>query len=88
MIKNKKTVDMKYKYFLNEICETILERALEAAKEKRQEKNEDLESYNFKSGRSMAYYEVVDFIKTEANIWKIPLKEIKMDKVNPDKDLL
>ena len=59
------------------IVERIVERAREAVEESR-ENRED----SFKDGRALAYYEVLDILRTELSV-----REISLDKIGLDFDL-
>ena len=59
------------------IVERIVERAREAVVESRGDRK-DL----FKDGRALAYYEVLDILRTELSI-----REISLDKIGLDFDL-
>ena len=64
------------------IVERIVERAREAVEESR-ENRED----SFKDGRALAYYEVLDILRTELSVREISLEEIGLD-FNLEKELL
>ena len=53
------------------IVERIVERAREAVEESR-ENRED----SFKDGRALAYYEVLDIVRTELSVREISLEKI------------
>ena len=55
----------------------ILERAREAAEESRDDRED-----GFKDGRALAYYEVLDILRTELSV-----REISLDKIGLDFDL-
>ena len=64
------------------IVERILERAREAVEESR-ENRED----GFKDGRALAYYEILDILRTELSVREISLEEIGLD-FDLEKELL
>ena len=64
------------------IVERIVERAREAVEESR-ENRED----SFKDGRALAYYEVLDILRTELSVREISLEEIGLD-FDLEKELL
>jgi len=68
--------DMKY------IISRIIERAYEAAEERRQ-----AEADQFERGRAIAYYEVLDIVKSELDAHDYDLKEFGLD-VNLEKEFL
>ena len=59
------------------IVERIVERAREAAKESKDDREDSL-----KDGRALAYYEVLDILRTELSV-----REISLDKIGLDFDL-
>ena len=64
------------------IVERIVERAREAARELKNDR-EDC----FKDGRALAYYEVLDILRTELSVREISLEKIGLD-FNLEKELL
>jgi len=42
----------------------------------------------FASGRSLAYWEVISLMQQQAWVFGIPLEEMSLADINPDKDLL
>lgn len=56
------------------IVERIVERAREAAVESKEDR-EDL----FKNGRALAYYEVLDILRTEFDVREVSLDNIGLD---------
>lgn len=68
--------EMKY------IIARVVERAYESVKEHRR-----AEADQFKSGRSLAYYEVLDIVKSELGAHGYDLKEYGLD-VNLEKEFL
>ncbi|EHP84340.1 hypothetical protein [Methanotorris formicicus] len=64
---------------------------MESKKEKDGEekhKDKDMEGYMYASGKLMAYYEVVSTIINHAEALGIDLKDLKLDDINPDEDLI
>ena len=55
----------------------IVERAREAAEESKDDRED-----SFKDGRTLAYYEVLDILRTELSV-----REISLDKIGLDFDL-
>ena len=53
------------------IVERIVERAREAAKESKEDRED-----SFKDGRALAYYEVLDILRTELSVRAISLEKI------------
>ena len=56
----------------------IVERIVEGAREAAKESKEDRED-SFKDGRALAYYEVLDILRTELSVREISLEEIGLD---------
>ena len=56
------------------IVERIVERAREVAKESKEDRED-----SFKDGRALAYYEVLDILRTELSVREISLEEIGLD---------
>lgn len=56
------------------IISRLIERADEAMQEYQKDKNND-----FESGRSLAYYEMLDILKTELDLHDQDLKEFGLD---------
>lgn len=56
------------------IVERIVERAREAAKESKDNRED-----GFRDGRALAYYEVLDILRTELSVREISLEEIGLD---------
>lgn len=59
------------------IVERIIERAREAAVESRGDRKD-----SFKDGRALAYYEVLDILRTEFDV-----REVSLDRIGLDFDL-
>lgn len=76
-----------YKNYLTDLGPLILERALEA-KQMKQREVRGTEAYEYASGRLMAYNEVISIMQQQAGGFNIPLAELKLEKVDPDRDLL
>ena len=60
----------------------IVERAREAAEESKDNRED-----GFKDGRALAYYEVLDILRTELSVREISLEEIGLD-FNLERELL
>ncbi len=76
---------MSYRDFLQEIGETIRNRALEA-KEELRSCIRDTADFHF-GGRLMAFNEVVSILQQEALGFDIPLEDLGLQGLNPDRDL-
>ena len=60
----------------------IVERAREAVEESKDDKKD-----SFKDGRALAYYEVLDILRTELSVREMSLEEIGLD-FDLEKELL
>jgi len=74
-----------YKYYLQDPSFLLKERALEAKKDWKNASDED---EAFAAGYLTAYHHVLEMMKNQAISFNINEKEIKLDDINPDKDLL
>ncbi|MGE3172607.1 MAG: hypothetical protein AB7O97_08260 [Planctomycetota bacterium] len=61
--------------------------ALEARRE-RDAAPKGSEAYSFKSGRLIAFYEIVSMMRNLADSFGVPLSDIRLDDIMPDRDLL
>lgn len=64
-------------YGISYIVGRIVERAREAVEESKDDRED-----GFKDGRALAYYEVLDILRTELSV-----REISLDKIGLDFDL-
>ena len=64
----------------------IVGRIVERAREAVEESKDDRED-GFKDGRALAYYEVLDILRTELSVREISLEEIGLD-FNLERELL
>jgi hypothetical protein len=71
--------DSKFKYYLHDLGLLLKIRALEAKRAKRSD---------FQDGRLFAFNEVISIMQQQAEGFQIPLKEIQLDDIEPDKDLI
>ena len=69
---------LSYAAMLNGIAWIAYDRGMEAAQSGK----------DFDMGLSMAYYDILTNMVDDANLYGIPLEDLGMDKMNPDKDLL
>ena len=81
------TEDPKYRYYLFDLGQIILERAQEAQRE-RAAVRKGGDEYNFHSGRVIAFNEVVSIMQQQANGFGIELNELQLENVVPDRDLI
>lgn len=62
-------------------------RALEA-KAKRDSAKRGTEEYSLHAGRVIAFGEVISLIRQTAIVLRVPLRDIRLDDIDPDADLL
>jgi len=77
----------RYKNYLFDIGLFIKEGALKA-REKRSKEKKGSKAHMYEAGRVMAFYEVISLLQQEAEGFAIPLKDLQLDGIDPDKDLL
>jgi hypothetical protein len=75
-----------YRNYLRDLGCLLREAALEAKRGHIASKG--TEDASFKSGRSMAYYEVVSLMKQQAAVFNIPDADIAFDGFDPERDTL
>ena len=71
-----------FKNYLQDTLQLIVGDALEAKKKSMEAKDD------FNDGRRLAYYEVVSTLVNQANSFEIELRDINLDSIDPDKDLV
>lgn len=77
----------KYRNFLVDLTPLILERAREAKNAKSRAVRGSAQ-HEYEAGRLMAYNEIVSILQQQADGFAIPLSELGLDKIDPDRDLL
>jgi len=80
-------VDRKYKYYLRDLGNLLKEKALEA-QQFAQKELQGTEGYHLESGRLTAYYEVISLMQQQAQGFQIPLEELDLHDIEPDRDLI
>ena len=81
-----KTESNLYENYLTDLCIIIKENAIKAKKESELSKNTKNKDYSL--GYLMAYHEIVSLIQQQAKVFQIPLNKIKMENINPEKEIL
>ena len=76
-----------HRNLLLDLGDEIRRRALEA-KTARDALDRGSNDYLFEAGRSQAYYEVVSLLVHSADIFEIPLHDLRLTGIQPDRDLL
>jgi len=74
-----------YKYYLQDLSFLLKEPALEAKEDFKKASDED---EAFAAGYLAAYHHALEIMKNQAISFNIDEKEIKLDDIDPDKDLL
>jgi len=77
----------KYTNYLFDLGLLIKERALEARRERDQQPIGSAER-DFHSGRVLGFNEVLSIMQQQAEGFDIPLSELRIDDINPDRDLI
>ena len=79
-------MDKKYQYYLFDLGLLIKQRALEARQQRDVITDDDSERL-FQSGRIIAFNGVISIMQQQAEGFDIPLSEIQLDDIEPDRDL-
>jgi hypothetical protein len=80
-------VDKKYKWYLFDLGLLVKERALEA-KQRRESMQPKSDAYMFEAGRLLAFNEVISMMQQQGEGFDIPLEELRLGDVIPDRDLV
>ncbi len=75
-----------YRHYLRDLGFLVREEAIAA--KLRAQKNKDGPSHDFELGQSFAWYSVVSLMQQQAVAFQIPLEDVALDGLDPDKDLL
>lgn len=75
-----------HRHYLFDVGRELKQLAIEAAGERKAAPC-DSADYAFKAGRSLAFYEVISILQQQAIGFGIPLSELQLDDINPDRDL-
>jgi hypothetical protein len=76
-----------HKNYLFDLGYELKEDAL-AARRHRDSAPAGSEERAFKSGRLLAFYEIISTMRNMAEAFGIPLSDIRLDDIEPDRDLL
>lgn len=80
-------IDRKYQLYLRDLGLLIKERALNA-KEDRNKEQKNSDGYMYESGRIMAFNEIISIMQQQAEAFEIALRELCLDDIDPDNDLI
>jgi len=75
-----------FAYYLSDLGKLIREDALKAKKDRDMSKTKAEQKFN--EGRLMAYNEVISLMQQQANAFGLSFKEIALDGIDPDNDLV
>ncbi len=75
-----------YEYYLLDLGDYLKEYALDA--KRACDKHRGTEDYGFYSGIRLAYYGVITLMQQQARGFGIPLEDLKLHDIDPDKDLV
>lgn len=75
-----------HKYYLYDLGYLLKEEALGIRKKRDSEVTKIGKA--FESGRLLAYYEVITTMQQQALGFGLPLSDLRLDDINPDKELL
>jgi hypothetical protein len=75
-----------HKNYLFDLGYLLREQAVEA--KERRNKARGTEDEAFESGRAMAYHEVLSLLVSQANSFQLPIEDLHVEGLDPDRDLL
>ena len=75
-----------HKNYLFDLGYLLREKALEAKQSARAAKGTDAEAYEL--GKKMAYYEVMSLLVQEAESFQLPIEDLHLEGLDPDRDLI
>ena len=79
--------NLKYKHYLHDLGDIVKTRAF-AAKEERDKEQQGSAAYDFACGRLIAFNEIISILQQQAEGFGISLKELNLDDIDPDRDLV
>ena len=85
-VKNK-VEDAAYKYYLQDLVSWFQEEVrdnLEKLNELKKSDDQNQDTINFYDGKLTAYYQVLSHMLNQAEGFQLSLKDINLDKLNPD----
>jgi hypothetical protein len=75
-----------HKNYLFDLGNLLRDQALEAKERRQQARGTDNEA--FESGRATAYYEVMSLLVSQAESFQLPIEDLHLEGLDPDRDLL
>lgn len=82
----KKEHECKYRYYLYDLGFLLKEEALEAKRARDEARGTS--HYDFAAGELIALYGVISLMQQLAEGFDIPLEELRLEDIDPDRDLL
>lgn len=82
----KKAKDERHRWYLYDLGHLLKEYAFQAKAE--MESAKPGKDRSFHEGRLMAFYRVITLMQQQAEGFQIPLKDLRLDDLDADKDLL
>lgn len=76
-----------HKNYLRDLGFLIKERALKAKAERNAERD-GTDAHLFEAGRLMAYHEVVSMMQNQAAAFQLPIKDLSLGDIDPERDLV
>ena len=75
-----------HKHYLGDVAFELREMALEAKRRYQAAKGTENEAYE--AGRSFAFYEVMSLLVMQAQSFQMPVEDLRIQGLDPDRDLL
>jgi hypothetical protein len=75
-----------HRNYLFDLGHELKQDALDARRE-RDSAPESSQERAFESGRLLAFYEVISTMRNRAEVFGIPLSDLRLDDIEPDRDL-
>lgn len=78
--------DVQWQNYLSDLARLVKEYALEAVEEREKHRNEPTQE--FYGGYVLGFHRIVSLMQQQAIAFDIDLKEIQLDSIEPDRDLV
>ena len=76
----------RYEVYLSLILTELREDALQAKAMRERFRNTELEAWH--AGQLRAYQHIIHLVKSQAEVWDIPVQDLGLGSINPETDLL